>query len=544
MGNWCFVGLGSFGGPCLTSSLFLSGKHPSLMAIVKSAGGQPLMCSMPKGSCSNNTGSLTSSKDTILGSEQTGNLHDRYQLGNELGLGQFGKIRYCTDKVTGEVLACKSIAKDRLVTSEDVQSVKLEIEIMTSLSGHPNVVALKAVFEEEEYVHLVMELCAGGELFDQLQKQGRYSEPDAARLFKHLMEVVKYCHDNGVVHRDLKPENILLATKSPSSPIKLADFGLATYFTPGQKLNGTVGSPFYIAPEVLSGGYNQAADVWSAGVILYILLSGIPPFWGKTKSKIFDAVREAKLQFPKDNWGGISSSAKDLISRMLCTDPKKRLTSVEVLEHPWITGQVELSRHSSNGVKGKQGITCNSLSSGEPKTMASFSSAFDYNNKTDILSSFSGFIVTDNGCQVLGSFAFNPKTNGSEYSSTIQNTLSFAFANIDGTLNSEHSVSFSDNKMQHQLSQRGSSFGHLFAAAVSNSIKSVSQYVMSVEEGEGQTQKAEASNTRYLITHRENHTIGLGEFEQLDLKVSESIIRWASCTRLSGCTSFQSPLVC
>lgn len=90
----------------------------------------------------------------------------------------------------------------------------------------------------------------------------------------------------------------------------------------------------------------------------------------------------------------------------------------------------------------------------------------------------------------------------------------------------------------------GSSFGHLFAAAVSNSIKSVSQYVMSVEEGGGQTQKAEASNTRYLITHRENHTIGLGEFEQLDLKVSESIIRWASCTRLSGCTSFQSPLVC
>lgn len=550
MGNWCFVGLGSFGGPCLTSSLLLSGKHLSFMAIVKSAGGQPLISEMPQGSCSNNTGSLRSSNDTILGAEQTGKLQDKYELGDELGVGQFGKIRYCTDKVTGEVLACKSIAKDRLVTSEDVRSVKLEIEIMTSLSGHPNVVALKAVFEEKEYVHLVMELCAGGELFDQLQKQGRYSEPDAARLFKHLMEVVKYCHDNGVVHRDLKPENILLATKSPSSPIKLADFGLATYFTPGQKLNGTVGSPFYIAPEVLSGGYNQAADVWSAGVILYILLSGIPPFWGQTKSKIFDAVREAKLQFPKDSWSGISSSAKDLISRMLCTDPKKRLTSVEVLEHPWITGQVELSVHSINGMKGKHGIICNSLRSGEPKTMASFSSAC--NTKTDILSSFSakpslsGFLVGDEGCQVLGSFAFHsyPKANGSEYSSAIQNTLSFAFANVDGAFNSEHSVSFSDNKMQHQLSQRGSSFGHLFAAAVSNSIKTVSQYVMSVEEGAGQTKKEETSSSRYLIAHKENRTIGLGELEQLDLKVSESIIRWASCTRLSGATSFQSPLVC
>lgn len=172
-------------------------------------------------------------RGSILDANESGNLTDKYVLGEQLGWGQFGVIRECIDKFSGEVLACKSIAKDRLVTQEDVRSIKLEIEIMTRLSGHPNVVDLKAVYEEEDYVHLVMELCAGGELFHRLEKHGRFYEPEARSFFRHLMQVVMYCHDNGVVHRDLKPENILLSTKSCSSPIKLADFGLATYIRPG-----------------------------------------------------------------------------------------------------------------------------------------------------------------------------------------------------------------------------------------------------------------------------------------------------------------------
>ena len=143
-------------------------------------------------------------------------------------------IRVCSDKLTGERLACKSISKDRLVTQDDMKSIKLEIAIMTKLSGHPHVVDLKAVYEEEDHVHLVMELCAGGELFHKLEKYGRYSEVRARVLFKHLMQVVKFCHDNGIVHRDLKPENILMATVASSSHIKLADFGLATYIKPGK----------------------------------------------------------------------------------------------------------------------------------------------------------------------------------------------------------------------------------------------------------------------------------------------------------------------
>lgn len=171
--------------------------------------------------------------DPILETPHISYLGDRYVLREQLGWGQFGIIRACSDMLTGQTLACKSIAKDRLVSSDDLRSVKLEIEVMARLSGHPNVVALNAVYEEEDCVHLVMELCAGGELFHRLEKHGRFSEHEGAILFRHLMEVVMYCHDKGIVHRDLKPENILLATKSSSSPIKLADFGLATYVKPG-----------------------------------------------------------------------------------------------------------------------------------------------------------------------------------------------------------------------------------------------------------------------------------------------------------------------
>lgn len=170
---------------------------------------------------------------TILDATQTAHFRERYVLGNQLGWGRFGIIRECSDKLTGEVLACKSIAKERLATEDDVWSVKLEIDILTKLSGHENIVDLKAVYEEEDYVHLLMELCAGGELFHRIEQQGRLSEHEAHVIFKQLMEVVMYCHDKGIVHRDLKPENILLVSRS-SSPIKLADFGLATYIKPGE----------------------------------------------------------------------------------------------------------------------------------------------------------------------------------------------------------------------------------------------------------------------------------------------------------------------
>ncbi|XP_019086853.1 PREDICTED: calcium-dependent protein kinase 11-like [Camelina sativa] len=322
------------------------------------------------------------------------NLKDRYLLGEQLGCGQFGVVRVCSDKFTGERLACKSISKDTLVTQDDIDSIELEIAIMAKLAGrHPNVVNLKAVYEEEDSVHLLMELCAGGELFDRIEKSGKYSEFHARVLFKQLMQVVKFCHDSGVVHRDLKPENILMATMSSSSPIKLADFGLATFIKPGEKLSGTVGSPFYVGPEVLSGGYyNQAADVWSAGVILYILLSGVPPFWGQTDSEIFDAVGAADLSFSEEPWDHITSYAKNLIWGMLCVDPSQRLTADEVLAHPWWMEQL-----SESGYDQEDGFGCEGL---ENDGGCSFStqcvsreqdSSFSSMAQLDCKSSFSSF---------------------------------------------------------------------------------------------------------------------------------------------------------
>lgn len=493
--------------------------------------------------------SLTSS---ILDANQTANLKDRYILGEQLGWGQFGVIRACTDKCTGEVLACKSIAKDRLVTLDDVRSIKLEIEIMTRLSGHPNVVDLKAVYEEEEYVHLVMELCAGGELFHQLEKQGKFSESDARVLFRHLIQVVLYCHENGVVHRDLKPENILLATKASSSPIKLADFGLATYIKPGQSLHGLVGSPFYIAPEVLAGGYNQAADVWSAGVILYILLSGMPPFWGKTKSRIFDAVRTADLRFPSDPWDRITESANDLIRGMLCTDPSKRLTAQQVLDHSWMKSTKsypkQLSQCENLGYGacdvGRSSFTTPFMSRSQDISFGTGSPSIcdTQSPRFTCRSSFSPFLVEPSTPCLASSglsFGSNGVSNCLEFTSPVSSMPSFSFFSPSSVVEEGRcSLEFSAGI---DAVHRETSSGKLLLLSDSLSFR--------LEAREMIDRPAEAKRAGMTtgprtsgIHSKRNRTIGLGEREQLDIVVNESIIRWSSCTHLT--TSLRSSLVC
>ncbi|CAH8382371.1 unnamed protein product [Eruca vesicaria subsp. sativa] len=496
---------------------------------------------------------VASLTQTILNPVNVSSLKDRYVLGEQLGLGQFGVIRVCSDKFTGERLACKSISKDRLVTQDDMKSIKLEIAIMTKLAGHPNVVDLKAVYEEEDYVHLVMELCAGGELFHKLEKYGKYSEVGARVLFKHLMQVVKFCHDNGIVHRDLKPENILMATVSSSSPIKLADFGLATYIKPGEKLNGTVGSPFYIAPEVLSGGYNEAADVWSAGVILYILLSGVPPFWGKTKSKIFDAVRAADLRFSAEPWDNITSYAKDLIRGMLCVDPSQRLTADDVLAHSWME---ELSEPGQEQYD-QNGFGCEGLENGG----CSFSTQYvsreqDYSFSmgqleeaidNDCRSSFSSFLPADNNNVLptsgFGGFSFDGEQTEST-SVGVTSMPSFSFFSQSPTTTQNNNIHETDGKLRDSSPKR-----------LLPSPDSFSQLERGEEESESQTEAGGKAETRRErgnwsrisgLYSKRNRTIGLGELDQLvvDVAVTESIIRWASCTHIPTASSLTLPLVC
>ncbi|KAM3261488.1 hypothetical protein ACQJBY_052263 [Aegilops geniculata] len=263
-------------------------------------------------------------------------LDDKYVLGGELGRGEFGVTYLCTDAATGARMACKSISKRKLRTPVDVEDVRREVEIMRHMPPHPNIVSLSAAYEDEDAVHLVMELCEGGELFDRIVARGHYTERAAAAVTRTIVEVVQMCHRNGVIHRDLKPENFLYANKKESSPLKAIDFGLSVFFRPGERFSEIVGSPYYMAPEVLKRNYGPEIDVWSAGVILYILLCGVPPFWAETEQGVAQAIIRSVVDFKRDPWPRVSEPAKDLVRRMLDPNPITRLTAAQVLEHPWL----------------------------------------------------------------------------------------------------------------------------------------------------------------------------------------------------------------
>ncbi|KAK7393149.1 hypothetical protein VNO78_21627 [Psophocarpus tetragonolobus] len=273
--------------------------------------------------------------DSVL-QRETENFKEFFTLGRKLGQGQFGTTFLCVEKATGQEYACKSIAKRKLVTDDDVEDVRREIQIMHHLAGHPNVISIKGAYEDAVAVHVVMELCAGGELFDRIIQRGHYTERQAAALTRTIVGVVEACHSLGVMHRDLKPENFLFVNQQEDSLLKTIDFGLSVFFKPGDIFTDVVGSPYYVAPEVLRKRYGQEADVWSAGVILYILLSGVPPFWAENEQGIFEQVLRGDLDFSSDPWPTISESAKDLVRKMLIRDPRRRLTAHQVLCHPWI----------------------------------------------------------------------------------------------------------------------------------------------------------------------------------------------------------------
>ncbi|XP_066397538.1 calcium-dependent protein kinase 22-like [Miscanthus floridulus] len=265
----------------------------------------------------------------------------RYRLGAELGRGEFGVTRRCEDAATGEALACKTLRRKRLLlrhAGPDADDVRREVEITRRMSevGGGRVACLREACEDDDGVHLVMELCEGGELFDRIFERDHYSERAAAKLARTIVEVVQLCHENGVMHRDLKPENFLFVNKSEESPLKAIDFGLSVYFKPGDRFTEVVGSGCYMAPEVLKRSYGPEIDVWSAGVILHILLCGFPPFWGDSDEKIAQSILRGVIHLQKDPWPKVSQSAKDLVKKMLDPDPCTRLTAKQVLEHPWL----------------------------------------------------------------------------------------------------------------------------------------------------------------------------------------------------------------
>ncbi|KAK8969665.1 Calcium-dependent protein kinase 28 [Platanthera guangdongensis] len=262
----------------------------------------------------------------------------RYAIGKLLGHGQFGYTFVATDRANGDRVAVKRIEKAKMVLPIAVQDVKREVKILQALKGHENIVHFYNAFEDENYVYIVMELCEGGELLDRIlaRKDSRYTEKDAAIVVRQMLKVAAECHLHGLVHRDMKPENFLLKSTKEDSPLKATDFGLSDFIKPGKRFPDIVGSAYYVAPEVLKRISGPESDVWSIGVITYILLCGRRPFWDKTEDGIFKEVLKSKPDFKRKPWPNLSASAKDFVQKLLVKDPRARLTAAQALSHPWV----------------------------------------------------------------------------------------------------------------------------------------------------------------------------------------------------------------
>lgn len=256
-------------------------------------------------------------------------LKNNYQLCEEIGRGKFGTISRCFHPIKSEFFACKTIDKRSLTDQTDRECLENEPKIMTLLSPHPNIVQLFDVFENEDSLSLVMELCEPFTLYDKII-QRPFSEHEASLYMKQLLEAISYCHKLGVVHRDIKPDNLLFDSRNN---LKVADFGSAVWLPEGNCTeSGVVGTPYYVAPEVLMGrDYNDKVDVWSCGVILYIMLAGVPPFYGESVAEIFEAVLRGNLRFPTRIFRSVSSAAKDLLRKMICRDVSRRLSAEQAL---------------------------------------------------------------------------------------------------------------------------------------------------------------------------------------------------------------------
>ncbi|CAD5175598.1 unnamed protein product [Musa acuminata subsp. malaccensis] len=256
----------------------------------------------------------------------------KYELGRTLGEGTFAKVKFAKNFETGENVAIKILDKDKILRHKMIDQIKREISTM-KLIQHPNVVRMYDVMASKTRIYIVLEFVNGGELFDKIARHGRLKEDEARKYFQQLINAVDYCHSRGVFHRDLKPENLLLDS---SGVLKISDFGLSAL--PQQvhedgKLYTTCGTPNYVAPEVVKDkGYDGAmADLWSCGVILFVLMAGYLPFEDSNLVSLYKKIFKADFSCP--SW--ISASAKKLIQRILDPNPQTRITIPQVIENEW-----------------------------------------------------------------------------------------------------------------------------------------------------------------------------------------------------------------
>ncbi|KAL7475203.1 hypothetical protein ACHAW6_001129 [Cyclotella cf. meneghiniana] len=256
---------------------------------------------------------------------------DYHVLPRVLGSGHYGSVRECVNRRDRQWYAVKSIEKSKIGRLDHLQR---EVFLLSRMN-HENIINMVDCYEDEDHVHIVTEKYTGGELFDKIientTKDGCFSEVKSARIIKSIIEAVSYLHANDI------PENILFETKDENSAVKLIDFGLSRKHQRGDALmSNPVGTAYYMSPELLKGKYDRSCDVWSIGVVAYILICGYPPFNGDTDPDIFDAIKKGSLTFPSKGWSGVSDECKDFIKCLLRKDPRKRFTAEEALMHPWV----------------------------------------------------------------------------------------------------------------------------------------------------------------------------------------------------------------
>ncbi|CEO96321.1 Protein kinase domain containing protein [Plasmodiophora brassicae] len=290
--------------------------------------------------------------------QETNSPFAHYEQKELLGQGAYAVVYRCIHRATGNEFALKIIDKKKFAVSGPTRTNALlaEVHILSRLS-HPHIIKLVDAYETNAYLYLVLELVTGGELFDEIIKIGRYPEDDARVIFTQMVGAVSYMHEQGIVHRDLKPENVLL--RSPGAlNIKISDFGLSRIVGESGLAQTLCGTANYLAPEIITAqaipasgltpaevvGYGKAVDMWSLGVILYVILSGTAPFYEGRNTPVFDQIKSGDYSFPGEAWDGVSAEAIDLVKSLLQVDPRKRFTSDQVRKHPWMIGATKKAR--------------------------------------------------------------------------------------------------------------------------------------------------------------------------------------------------------
>lgn len=329
--------VGSTTQPCISMTSIRSRSHAASPPTVAAAAAAPAAPAAPAASAAapaaaDPRGTIKVATEELY---EQGSVWDKYTRKGVLGKGGCGVVYKVVNKATKEAFALKQMKKDSYL----LDILEREIMIMKKFD-HPNLTKLREAYLDDKYISLVMDYVAGGELFDKIAELESFSEKDASDITKQLLSALQYLHERGCAHRDIKAENILLVDKE-GTQVKIADFGLANTLGNRNKFMSFVGTTPYMAPEVLSGAtYGTNVDMWSLGVLVFVMLAGYMPFSGKTEMQEIRAILGGQYKFDaRRGWDKISASAKNFISNLLLQDPEARFTAAQALQHPWIRGR-------------------------------------------------------------------------------------------------------------------------------------------------------------------------------------------------------------